>query len=56
MAYWQSNEKTKAKNWYNKATEWMEYNRDQWFREFTGETFGLFLEATKLMGMEPKEF
>jgi tetratricopeptide (TPR) repeat protein len=56
MTYWQINEKTMAKNCYNKAIEWMENNRDQWFREFRGRTFGLYLEASQLIGIDIRDF
>jgi len=54
MAYWQSNEEDRAKNYYNKAIEWMEDNRTGkiWLAGYDGMIFQLFLETSELMGIE----
>ena len=58
MAYWQLNEKTKAKDFYNKSIDWMEknkYSKDKdksWFTSYGGMILEIFIEASDTLGVK----
>ncbi|MFC1634806.1 protein kinase [Planctomycetota bacterium] len=55
MAYWQSDEQDKAKNFYNKAIDWIEANKNNWLWDYNRIIFEIYVEASELMSIEINE-
>jgi serine/threonine protein kinase/Tol biopolymer transport system component len=55
MAYWQLGNKTKAKNFYNMAIEWIDANKDYWLSNYDHMIFEIYVEASELMSIEINE-
>jgi tetratricopeptide (TPR) repeat protein len=52
MAHWQSDEKKEARNFYNKAIQWIQNNRSSWLSEYDRMLFSIFVETAELMDIE----
>ncbi len=56
MAHWQLSNKAVAKNWHNKAIEWIENSYIKWYSYRGQMIYDLYFEASELMGIKIKEF
>ena len=52
MVNWRLDKKKEAKNFYNKAIEWIENNKNSWLYEYDTVIFEIFIETADTLGIE----